>query len=171
MDYSKHLVLYSGGIDSTFFIESEKTAKHLLFFKGRNKEQAKVAITNAELLDRFINVIKRGPSHPPPPDGRKYIYKIHTLHNNYSALTASIIALKYGMKGIVMCLNKDDAKIDTSSILKIIKPVEPGFEILLPLINISAKEIREKQKKSKLKMVSCTNDSNCGYCSKCVGKE
>ncbi len=55
-DYSRYLVLYSGGADSTHFIEQEPTAKHLIFFKGRNEDQYKVALTNANLLIRSLPV-------------------------------------------------------------------------------------------------------------------
>lgn len=168
MDYSKYLVLYSGGVDSTFFIENEKTARYLLFFKGRNKKQAKVAITNANILKKYINVV----SIPDDThcDGSIYVNEIHALHDTQNLLRASIIAVSHGMKGIVACFNKDDMRIDFDSVIKIVKKAEPKFELLLPLIDMSAKEIREKHKKSKLKTVSCMNGYNCGYCIKCTHK-
>jgi 7-cyano-7-deazaguanine synthase in queuosine biosynthesis len=163
MDYSNYLILYSGGADSTHFIEKEKTARHLIHFKGRNEYQFRVAMTNANLLDRYISV-EGGGEHS--RDGETNI--IHSLYDTEMALRASIIAVSYGLKGIVMCFNADDIGIDTEAIVKIMRRAEPTFEILLPLINMKASEIRAETKKSKLKFVSCMNEEHCGYCAKCM---
>jgi 7-cyano-7-deazaguanine synthase in queuosine biosynthesis len=166
-DYSRYLVLYSGGADSTHFIENEPTAKYLIFFKGRNEEQANVAITNANLLDRYITVVEgAGPGNG--RDGETN--QIHALYDTQMAIDASIMALSHGMKGIIMCFNSDDIGIDTDSIIKIMKRAEPEYELLLPLINTSAQSIRDQRQKSSLKTISCMNGNDCGYCAKCKKK-
>ncbi|WP_041257321.1 hypothetical protein [Fibrella aestuarina] len=166
MDYSRHLVLYSGGIDSTYFVESEPTAKHLIHFKSRNKEQYDVALTNANILNRYISVIATPDGPGSGRDGETN--QIHALYDTEMALQASIIAVSYGMKGIVMCFNADDIGIDYDAVTQIMHRVEPDFEILLPLIKVSGKSIRESIKRSKLKAISCMNGVQCGYCPKCT---
>jgi 7-cyano-7-deazaguanine synthase in queuosine biosynthesis len=163
-DYSQYLVLYSGGADSTHFIESEPTAKHLLFYEGRNKEQLKVAVTNANLLNRYITISKGG-DHP-SRDGETN--HIHSLYDTHMALDASIIAVSHGMKGIVMCFNADDIGINAEAINEIMRKAEPNFELLQPLREVKALEIRNKLKSSRLKTVSCMNGNECGYCAKCL---
>jgi 7-cyano-7-deazaguanine synthase in queuosine biosynthesis len=165
-DYSKYLVLYSGGADSTHFIESEPTAKHLIFYEGRNKEQLNVAITNANLLDKYITIIKGG--NQPSRDGETN--QIHSLYDTHMALDASIKAVSHGMKGIIMCFNADDIGINAEAIVDIMRKAEPEFELLQPLRQTKATEIRTKLKSSKLKTVSCMNGNDCGYCAKCIKK-
>ena len=68
MDYSRYLVLYSGGADSTYFIEQERTARHLIHYRGYNLYQTSVAITNANLLNRYLTIVELS-SQCQPPDG------------------------------------------------------------------------------------------------------
>jgi len=166
-DYSQYLILYSGGADSTHFIENEKTAKHLIFFKGLNAEQEKVALTNANLLDRYLTMVNR--PNVPTRDGETN--QIHALYDTHMALEASIIAVSYGMKGIVMCFNADDIGINYEAVEAIMKRAEPDFEIALPLIKTKSSDIRAKLKKSTLKTISCMNGNDCGYCAKCRKKD
>jgi hypothetical protein len=164
MDYNNYLVLYSGGADSTYFVEQEKSAKHLIHFKGRNTSQFQVAMTNANILNRYISIIEDSGQHT--RDGETN--RIHSLYDTEMVLQASIISISYGLKGIVMCFNADDIGIDVDAVVKIIRGAEPNFEILLPLAKKKASEIRAEMAKSTLKFVSCLNESNCGYCPKCL---
>lgn len=167
MDYSRYLVLYSGGADSTYFIEQESTARYLLHYQSTNEEQTKIARINANLLNRYLQVVVLSPNSP--TDGETN--EIHALYDSEMALRASITAAHHGMAGIVMCFNGDDIGIDVESLQKIIRRVEPKFEILLPLRKISAKKIRASlTKSSPLRYVSCMYSTNCGYCAKCLKK-
>ena len=107
MGYSKYLVLYSGGADSTLFIESEPTARHLIHYRGANEHQTSIAVTNANLLNRFLEIpsVGSGPSR----DGETN--EIHALYDTDMALNACIRAAYYGMSGIVMCFTADDSMI------------------------------------------------------------
>jgi len=169
VDYSRHLILYSGGADSTFFIEQEPTACYLLHFSEINTDKTKVATINAHLLERFITVI-------PLPEGctgngGKNMSRMQILDDSFMVFNASIIAVKMGMKGIVVCFNADDTGIDIKSIENVIRRAQPDFEILLPLINLKADVIRERltsKGKNGLKYVSCMHSNNCGFCPKCI---
>jgi len=163
MDFSNFLILYSGGADSTYFIEKEETAKHLIHFKSRNQDQTNVAITNANILDRHLNIVRHGTG----TSGDGETNQIHALYDTEMALHASIIALSYGMKGIVMGFNADDLGIDTESIEKIIRRADPQFQLLQPLRAMKASDIRSALRTSTLKTVSCMNAFACGYCAKC----
>lgn len=66
-DYSNHLVLYSGGADSTYFIMEEETAEHLLHFTGFNEEKTKVANANAMRFGRHLAIEEL--TIPAPMDG------------------------------------------------------------------------------------------------------
>src|SRR5271155_5822989 len=105
MDYENYLVLYSGGADSTFFIEKETTALHLIHYAGLNEAQTKVAVINANILNRFITVIPQG-TFPGTRDGETN--QIHALYDTQMAIDAGIRALSFGMKGVVMCFNAHD---------------------------------------------------------------
>jgi hypothetical protein len=167
MDYSSYLVLYSGGADSTFFVQREPTAKHLIHYAGLNPEQTRVAAVNANLLDRYLTI-----EHVDPDNQRDgETNQIHALYDTKMALDAAIRAISHGMKGIVMCFNADDLGIDFESITAIVRRAEQNFELLLPLRNQHAKSIRQKLKAlkgdAKLKYVSCMYGTDCGFCAKC----
>jgi hypothetical protein len=165
MDYSRYLIMYSGGADSTYFIESEPTAKHLIHYQGLNDAQTRMANVNANLLNRYLEIIPF--RMPRQQDGETN--QIHALYDTEIALNACIKAAHYGMKGIVMCFTKDDIGIDTKALLSIMHRVESKFEILLPLEKISDKEVRDSlTKSSKFKYVSCMYSENCGFCAKCM---
>lgn len=167
MDYDRYLVLYSGGADSTYFIEREPTAKHLIHYKSPNEAQTKIALINANLLNRYIELVPF--FDRPGRDGETN--EIHALFDTEMALNACIKAAHYGMAGIVMCFNADDIGIDVESLLKIMHRAEPSFEILLPLQDISGKKIRAALKKSSsLRSISCMHSENCGFCAKCLKK-
>jgi len=165
VDYSKYLVLYSGGADSTHFVETEPTAKYLLHYAGRNKTQSKVAIANANILNRYITIVEASPELP-GHDGETN--QIHALYDTRMVIDAGIKAVSHGMSGVVVCFNKDDIGIDTKSIEAIFRRAEPGFQVLTPLIAIGAAEIRANRVASTLKSVSCMVDEHCGHCAKCL---
>ena len=168
MDYSRYLILYSGGADSTHFIEQEPTARHLIHYQSPNEEQTRIARINANLLNRYLQVVALG-SQVPSRDGETN--EIHALYDTEMALQAAITAAHYGMAGIVMCFNADDIGIEVDALLKIMRRVEPKFEILLPLRKTPAKKIRASLKKlSSLHYVSCMHSNNCGFCAKCLKK-
>ena len=164
MDYNRHLVLYSGGADSTYFIEQEPTARHLIHYVGYNKEQTNMAVTNANLLNRYLTVVESAISCP--KDGETN--QIHALYDTQMALDAGIRALSHGMEGIVMCFNADDICIDSDALESIFSRTDPRFRVLMPLRNKAADEIRTARKASKLKSISCMNSEHCGYCAKCL---
>jgi hypothetical protein len=165
MDYSRYLVLYSGGADSTHFIEQEPTARHLLHYRSRNEQQTKVALINANILNRYIEVVT--PNGHPNYDGETN--ETHALFDTEMALNACIKAAHFGMAGIVLCFNSDDIGIEVDALLKIMRRVEPNFEILQPLRNVSAKKIRTAIKESgTLRYVSCMHSDDCGFCAKCL---
>lgn len=167
MDYSRYLVLYSGGADSTYFIESEPTARYLIHYCGLNDAQTRVAAINANLLNRYLEIVPR--VNTPVRDGETN--QIHALYDTEMALNACIRAAHHGMKGIVMCFTADDIGIDVDALLTIMNKVEPSFEILLPLRKISDKKVRSSlAKSSKLKYVSCMYAEACGFCAKCLKK-
>lgn len=163
MDYSRYLVLYSGGADSTHFIESEPTARHLIHYRGVNQYQLKIAVSNANQLNRYLQIADVG-QHP-SRDGETN--EIHALYDTEMALNAAITAAHYGMAGIVLCFTSDDIGIDTESLQKIMQRVEPEFQILTPLRGMSDKKVRAALKKSKLPFVSCMVSEKCGHCAKC----
>ena len=102
-DYTNLLVLYSGGVDSTYFIENEPSAKHLVHFQSPNPLQTRVAQINAISLNRFITILS--PAPPSQNDGE--INQIHALYDTQMALNAGVHALSHGLAGIVMCFNKN----------------------------------------------------------------
>jgi 7-cyano-7-deazaguanine synthase in queuosine biosynthesis len=164
-DYSKYLVLYSGGADSTYFIEREPTARHLIHYTGMNEQQTKLAVINANILNRYIVLNPRVLEEP--PDGETN--QIHALFDTKMAIDAGIKALSFGMSGIVMCFNADDLGIDVESVVKIFRRTDPSFELLTPLISMPAKQIRKELEAAKggLKYVSCMFGMDCGFCAKC----
>lgn len=164
MDYSKYLVLYSGGVDSTYFIEREKSAKHLIHYSGNNKDLTSLARANANLLERYL-VVKELGSIGNTMDGETN--KIHALYDAQVLLDAGVHAVSHGMEGIVACFNKDDIGTDFKAIEKIVQLASSNFKILLPLLDVPAKKIRAARKTSKLKAISCMVSAGCGYCSKC----
>lgn len=167
MDYSRYLILYSGGADSTQFIAQEPTAKHLIHYRGLNEAQTRVAAVNANLLDRYLEIVPF--IDRPGRDGEAN--QIHALYDTEMALDACIRAVHYGMQGIVMCFNADDLGIDVDALQAIVTRVEPKFEILLPLRNVTGKKIRSLLKKDgKFHHVSCMHSEKCGYCAKCLKK-
>lgn len=167
MDYSRYLVLYSGGADSTHFIEQEPTARHLIHYQSPNEEQTRIARINANLLNRYLQVIALGPNMP--RDGETN--QIHALYDTEMALHACITAVHYGMAGIVICFNAEDIGIEVDALLQIMRRVEPQFEILQPLRKTPAKKIRASLKKAGgLRYVSCMHSTNCGFCAKCLKK-
>jgi 7-cyano-7-deazaguanine synthase in queuosine biosynthesis len=167
-DYSRYLVLYSGGADSTYFIQNNSSARHLIHYAGMNEAQTKTAVVNANILDRYLTVESRGPSSP--RDGETN--QIHALHDTQMAIEAGIRALSFGMKGIVMCFNADDLAIDFDAVKSIFHRAEPSFELLTPLRSMKAAEIRGALKSGKpaLQYVSCMYDVSCGHCPKCLRK-
>lgn len=168
MDYSRYLVLYSGGADSTHFIESEPTARHLVHYRGLNDAQTRVAAVNATLLDRYLDIVVFGPQRP-GRDGEAN--QIHALYDTEMALNACIKAAQHGMAGIVICFNSDDIGIDVDALTAIMRRVEPKFEILQPLRKTPGRKIRAALKKSgKLSFVSCMYGESCGSCAKCLRK-
>lgn len=168
MDYSRYLVLYSGGADSTHFVENEPTARHLVHYRGLNDAQTRVASVNATLLDRYLDIVTLGIDRP-GRDGEAN--QVHALYDTEMALNACIKAAQHGMAGIVICFNEDDIGIDVEALTAIMRRVEPDFEILQPLRKTSGKKIRAGLKKSrKLSFVSCMYSENCGKCAKCLRK-
>lgn len=169
MDYSNYLVLYSGGADSTYFIQQEPTAKRLIHYPGLNQEQTKIAVINANILNKYITVDVTSLDRTFTRDGEANA--IHALYDTQMALSAGIKALSFGMRGIVMCFNADDIGIDFEAVSRILKRVEPDFELLTPLIENSAEEVRLKLKSLSpdvgLKHVSCMYSIECGFCAKC----
>lgn len=163
MDYSNYLVLYSGGADSTYFIEKEPTAKYLIHYTSPNQHQTDIARINANLLDRYMEIVPLGPGSP--TDGETN--QIHALYDTQMALDASIKAASKGMAGIVLCFTADDIGIDVDSLKNIMRRCEPNFEILLPLQKETDKSIRSQLASSSLKYVSCMLSQNCGHCAKC----
>ncbi|QAR54899.1 hypothetical protein BAE_19460 [Bacillus aerophilus] len=166
MDYSRYLILYSGGADSTYFLSCEPTARFLIYYEGLNKVRTRIAMTNANWLDKYIRIEKSDLLLGPTLDGETN--QIHALYDTQMALHASIIAISHGMKGIVMCFNADDIGINSNAVEQIIRRVEPDFRLLLPLKNMHAHEIRANLKKTNLQYVSCLNSQHCGYCPKCI---
>jgi hypothetical protein len=163
MDYGRFLVLYSGGADSTHFIENESSALHLIHYESRNEAQTKLAVINANILNRFITVVS-GPCEP--RDGETN--QIHALYDTQMAIDAGIQALSFGMSGIVMCFNADDIGIDFESVERILRRVSPTFKLLLPLREITASQIRSDRNRSELKSISCMYSAEpCGFCAKC----
>ncbi len=165
-DYTNYLVLYSGGADSTHFIEQESTAKHLIHYRGLNDQQTKAATINANILNRYITVETLSIAGP-GRDGETN--QIHALYDTHMAIDAGIRAVSHGMRGLVMCFNADDIAIDVEAVNQIFRRVEPEFELILPLRDRSAKEIREalKSSKAQLHYVSCMHSERCGFCAKC----
>lgn len=164
MNYSGYLTLYSGGADSTYFLMREKTAKSLLHYMGLNAESTKIASANALRFGKYLTIVELGgPIHP--MDGE--INEFHALVDTQMALNASITAISFGMKGIVMGFNRDDLGIDIKSLTAIVQRVKPGFKILTPLSQLSAKKIRAELAKSKVPYVSCMVCRECGCCPKC----
>lgn len=166
MDYSKYLVLYSGGADSTHFVESESSAKYLLHYSGLNDAQTRIAAVNAQLLGRYITIVQRPLGTSPVRDGESN--EIHALYDTEMALDASLRAIHHGMAGIVLCFNADDIGIDADSLQTIIRRAEPAFEILQPLRNLNDSQIKAARVASQLKTVSCMFSDNCGHCPKCL---
>jgi 7-cyano-7-deazaguanine synthase in queuosine biosynthesis len=166
MDYSKFLVLYSGGVDSTYFVESEATAKYLIHYESPNPQQTRVAAANATGLGRFLTIVPllAGPQMP-GRDGE--INEIHALYDTSMVLDAGIKALSFGMKGIVACFNADDIGVEFKALETIFRRVDPGFSIALPLRKMPAAKVRAKNKASKLVTVSCMVSDKCGHCAKC----
>lgn len=164
MDLSRHLVLYSGGVDSTFLIEREESARHLIHYQSLNIEQTKAAQINAIALNRFLTVKPMGPGKI--SDGE--INQIHAIYDAQMALDASIVALHFGLQGIVMGFNADDLGIHEEAIEAVVRRVSPKFEILMPLRKMKAAEIRATSRASKLRAVSCMRGIDCGHCPKCV---
>jgi hypothetical protein len=164
-DYSRYLVLYSAGADSTFFIDREPTAKHLIHYAGLNESQASLALVNANLLDRFLTIVS--PNRIVGRDGETN--QIHALYDTLMAIDAGITALSFGMLGIVMCFNAEDIGIDVEAVTSIFKRAEPAFQLLTPLRGMSAASIREAlaAKPSPLKYISCMYGDSCGFCAKC----
>lgn len=111
MNYSRHLVLYSGGADSTHFIQSEPTATHLIHFVGLNADQTKIAAINATALNRHLDMVGGGETAFSQRDGE--INQIHALYDTQMVVAAGIKALSYGMRGLVVCFNADDIGIET----------------------------------------------------------
>ncbi|HEX4028817.1 MAG TPA: hypothetical protein VHX20_00545 [Terracidiphilus sp.] len=164
MDYSRYLILFSGGADSTYFVEKEPTATHLIFYAGSKIQKTQIAQANATRFGRWLTVDvsprKIG------TDGE--INQIHALYDTEMALAASITAASFGMLGIVMCFNKNDIGIDTDSIKKIMQRAAPEFDLALPLINTEAAQIRSELKAKNIPYVSCMIAENCGKCPKCL---
>jgi 7-cyano-7-deazaguanine synthase in queuosine biosynthesis len=169
MDYSRYLVLYSGGADSTFFVESEPTARHLIHYEGLNEAQTKVAAINANLLNRYLQVVPYR-AGPVTRDGETN--QIHALYDTQMALDACMKAVHHGMAGVVLCFTADDIGIDIDALRSIMKRVEPDFDIALPLIKYTDKKVRSALKKSsKLRYVSCMHSEACGFCAKCLKRK
>lgn len=171
-DYSRYLVLYSGGVDSTWFISQEPTARHLIHYRGANETESRIALVNASTLGRFLTV-RAGVSYPPGPwrERTGETNEINALYDTEMAIAAGIEAVSFGMKGIVMCFNADDLCIETEAVTKIFRRVEPEFEVLLPLRDTSAAQIRKWWKaagRKDLQVVSCQFGQDCGFCPKCV---
>jgi hypothetical protein len=164
MDYSRYLVLYSGGADSTYFVQKELTARHLIHYRGLNEAQTRIASINANKLDRYIEVVS--PTDGSVRDGETN--QIHALYDTEMALNACIRAARYGMSGIVMCFTSDDIGIDAQALLSIMRRAEPNFEILLPLSDMTDQGVRSAlSRESDLRYVSCMHSEDCGYCAKC----
>ncbi|UQA54876.1 hypothetical protein [Polyangium aurulentum] len=166
MDYGHHLVLYSGGADSTYFVHQEQTAKHLLHFRGLNDEMTKVAVANAIRFDRRITVADfsvggiAGFFHGPRNE-------YHALLDASMVLNAGIMAINFGMKGLVLGLTREDVDMDIAALTSILRRAEPRFEILTPLRETSAKAIRDSLYRERIPYVSCMISRDCGHCPKC----
>ena len=163
-DYSRFLILYGGGADSTHFIESEPSARYLLHFESRNREKTSLVIANARTLGRHLNIISL--FEDGSNDGE--IDQIHALTDTLMALRGCIRAASHGMDGIVLGFNRDDLGIDTDAVLSIMRRSEPEFKILMPLRKRSASSIRLKMSKSSLPYISCMTGRQCGQCPKCL---
>ena len=165
-DYSHHLVLYSGGADSTYFVHQEETAKHLLHFRGLNDDMTKVAIANAIRFGRRVTVADfsvggiAGFFHGPRNE-------YHALIDASMVLNAGIMAINFGMRGIVLGLTREDVDIDIPALTSILRRAEPRFEILTPLRETNAKAIRDALYREKIPYVSCMISRDCGQCLKC----
>jgi 7-cyano-7-deazaguanine synthase in queuosine biosynthesis len=164
MDYSRHLILYSGGADSTYFIQREETAKHLIHFTGDNTEKTQIAKSNATSMNKWLHIEPFGGSGG--SDGE--VNQIHALADSVMVLNASVIAARFGMKGVVIGFNSDDLGIDIESLTKIMRRAVPDFEILTPLANKKAADIRRELKASKTPYVTCMVSRECGVCPKCI---
>jgi 7-cyano-7-deazaguanine synthase in queuosine biosynthesis len=163
MDYSRHLILFSGGADSTYFIEREPTARYLLHFRSLNAEKTKIATSTANLLGRYMTVVDDRHGHS--RDGETN--EIHALYDTEMVLRAGIMAASFGMKGIVLCFNRDDLGIDVDAVSRILRRAEADFDVLTPLKDIPAAEIRSALRGRNLRYVSCMVADHCGYCAKC----
>ena len=164
MNYNNYLVLYSGGADSTYFISREESAKHLLHYKGLNQAKTKIAVSNAFGRNKYITIVEEYMRNR-PPDGE--VNEFHALIDTQMALNASITALSFGMKGIVLGFNQDALGIDRESLEAIVHRVQPDFEILTPLSDMSAEEIRRDLQNEGIPYVSCMVSRECGECPKC----
>ncbi|MFP1630391.1 hypothetical protein ACLB6G_01520 [Zhengella sp. ZM62] len=165
MDFSGFLVLYSGGADSTFILAQNESARHLLHYTGMNAFKTKVAVANAMALDRSINL--RAIGVHPTRDGEVGLY--HSLEDSFMVTDAAIYAVKHGMRGIVLGFNKDDIGVPVKAIREIVAPVAPDFQIVEPLREISATEVRKHlaEMAPEIPTVSCMIDRECGICPKC----
>jgi hypothetical protein len=165
-DYSRYLVLYSAGADSTFFIEREPSAVSLIHYTSPNPDQNRLALINANLLNRWMTVVP--PNWVALTDGETN--QIHALYDTQMALDAGIRALSFRMRGIVMCFNADDIGIDFDAVTNILRRADSGFELLTPLRHMSAQSIRNTlaARVSGLKYISCMYGGvPCGFCAKC----
>ena len=163
MNYTRFLILYSGGADSTYFIEREETAKFLLHYSGLNSDRTKIATINANLYNKFITI--KPVVSPMPPDGETN--QIHALYDAQMILDACVTALSFGLEGIVVGFNRDDIGVDDKPILQLVHKIDPNFKILMPLRDVSSKEIRKYIKDKNIKTSSCLFSDNCGFCAKC----
>lgn len=165
-DYSQHLVLYSGGADSTYLIQQEASARHLLHFRGLNDEMTKVAVANAIRFDRRITVSDfniggiAGFFHGPQKE-------YQALLDASMVLNAGIVAINFGMKGLVIGLTAEDIELDLAALTSILRRSAPGFEILTPLRDTSPQLIRDTLSREKIPYISCMVSRSCGQCIKC----
>jgi hypothetical protein len=152
------------GVDDRTFQHSPKRVGREV--RGLNEEMTKVAVANAIRFGRRITVSDfnvggiAGFFHGPQNE-------YHALIDASMVLNAGIMAINFGMKGIVLGLTGDDMEIDVPALTSILRRAEPQFEILMPLRETSAKAIRETLNSQKIPYVSCMISRDCGRCVKC----
>lgn len=163
MDFSNYLTLYSGGIDSTLFIYENETAKNLIHYSCINPLKTRVANANAHALGRTIDTM----AHQGVVCRDGEVSTFHSLLDAQMILDASIQAVKYGKKGVIVGFNADDIGTDIAALENIIKTYDSGFEILMPYKNRSAADIRKAFAATELPAISCMISDACGKCAKC----
>ncbi|OBT49782.1 hypothetical protein VE04_10141 [Pseudogymnoascus sp. 24MN13] len=148
-DSTRHLVLYSGGADSTLFIGLNESSKYLLHYPPLNIMATKIASHNALRLNKHLNIATASSL---PKDGE--LSEVHGLYDVGMLVDAGIYAIRHGFDGIVACFNKDDLGCDFKAIQCILEKYKPGFEIALPLLHIDQRSVLNELKNRDLRFGS-----------------